>query len=148
MNPHMLKRLLPQASASTIAANSADFGSGVPEEAPRLAPESFSTQKQPDDHHPETQIQDAKSPQSTASLDADRAGEAPGTGRPAVCFTLRRVRLLDTDAKHGSCKDLLDGLQYAGLIRGDREDQITLEVTQEKVAHRKDEETVIKIQYP
>ena len=68
--------------------------------------------------------------------------------RPHVCFTLCRIKLLDVDAKYGSIKDLLDSLQYARLIQGDREDQITLEVRQEKVAHRCEEKTVIELEYP
>ena len=63
-------------------------------------------------------------------------------------FTLSRVRLLDADAKWGSVKDVLDGLQYAGLIRGDREDQIELEVRQVKVSSFKSETTEVEIIYP
>lgn len=62
-------------------------------------------------------------------------------------FTLRKCRLFDVDAKFTAIKDLLDGLQYAGLIRGDKEGEITLEVVQEKVAHRAQEETLIRIEY-
>jgi len=63
-------------------------------------------------------------------------------------FTLRRVRLLDPCAKYGSCKALIDGLRFAGLIRNDREEDITLEVSQVKVAHFKDETTEIILEYP
>ena len=75
------------------------------------------------------------------------AGKAQGAGCLAVIFTLHRVQLLDVDAKYGSVKDLLDGLQYAGLIPGDKEGQIDLKVEQVKVKHRKEEQTVIEITY-
>jgi hypothetical protein len=75
------------------------------------------------------------------------AGKAPGASCPLVCFTLHRVQLLDVDAKYGSVKDLLDGLQYAGLIAGDKEGQIDLKVEQIKVKHREEEQTVIEITY-
>lgn len=39
-------------------------------------------------------------------------------------------------------------MRYAGLIPNDREEDIALEVEQEKVAHRADEETLITITYP
>lgn len=100
------------------------------------------------DHPPRPELPHAQPAQQTRALEPDHAGEAPRTGRPAVRFTLSRVRLLDADAKWGSIKDLLDGLAYAGLIPGDREDQITLEVTQEKVRSYKEEETVIEVEYP
>lgn len=74
-------------------------------------------------------------------------GKAQSSGCLAVIFTLHRVQLLDVDAKYGSVKDLLDGLQYAGLIRGDKEGQIDLKVEQVKVKHRKEEQTVIEITY-
>lgn len=80
-----------------------------------------------------------------AQLGADHARETQGPGCPLVRFTLCRVRLLDVDAKYGSTKDLLDGLQHAGLIRGDKEGQITLEVNQVKVKSFKQEKTIIEI---
>jgi hypothetical protein len=100
------------------------------------------------DNHTHPQIPNAESKQRARPLEQSDEGKASGTGRPRVCFSLLRTRLLDTDAKYGSVKDVLDGLAYAGLIPGDREDQITLEVQQVKVAHRKDESTVIQITYP
>jgi hypothetical protein len=96
----------------------------------------------------EISLQNPKSEQFPPALEVQSGREAPCTGRPHVCFTLRRVRLLDVDAKWGSVKDTLDGLQYSGLIPGDREDQITLEVRQEKVKSFKDEETIIVVEIP
>lgn len=79
------------------------------------------------------------------ALEPDGAGKTPRTGCPLVRFTLRRRRLLDVDAKYGSIKDLLDGLQYAGLIHGDKEGQIRLEVEQVKISKLENQRTVIEI---
>lgn len=92
-----------------------------------------------------TQLQDAKQCQCPIALESDSKGEAQSTRCPHVRFTLCRVKLLDVDAKYHSCKDLIDGLQHAGLISGDREGEITLEVNQVKVAHYEDEQTVVEI---
>jgi hypothetical protein len=68
--------------------------------------------------------------------------------KTVVRFVGRRTRLLDPDNFAGSVKDLLDGLQEAGLIHGDSLADITLITEQEKVAHVRDEETIIEITYP
>ena len=99
-------------------------------------------------HSPATQIQNTESQQRPEKLVCDSKGEAQGAGRVALIFTLRRVRLLDPCAKYGSCKALIDGLRYAGILHDDREEDITLEVNQEKVRHFKDEETLISITLP
>jgi hypothetical protein len=130
MNPHQLKRLFPNASQSTIAANSKDYGTGAPDD-----PSS-------------TKIPHSKPTEPKKPLGAEHEGKTSSAGRPLVRFTLSRVRLLDADAKWGSVKDVLDGLQYAGLIRGDREDQIDLEVRQQKVSSYKKESTEVEIVYP
>jgi hypothetical protein len=99
-------------------------------------------------NHPATQIQNTESQQRPEKLVCDSEGEAQSAGRVALVFTLRRVRLLDPCAKYGSCKALIDGLRYAGILYDDREEDITLEVNQEKVRHFKDEETLIFIKLP
>lgn len=65
-----------------------------------------------------------------------------------VRFTGRRCRLLDADNFAGSVKELLDGLVRAGLLDDDSPEHIILITQQEKVAHRKDEQTIIEIDYP
>src|SRR4030095_2639644 len=130
MSPRQLQRLSPNASKSVLPANSKDYGSGRADDLPSA------------------QVSNAQPSKQSPSLERQCEGKAPGTGCPVVCFTLRRVRLLDIDAKSSSIKDLLDGLQYAGLVDGDREGQISLEVRQEKVAHYREEETEIVIFYP
>lgn len=82
------------------------------------------------------------------ALEGDDEGKACGSGRPFVCFTLRRVQLLDVDAKYASLKHLLDGCVTAGLLPGDREGQISLGCRQERVGSYAEEETVIEIEYP
>lgn len=68
--------------------------------------------------------------------------------RPKVHFTLYRVALLDPDNKWASVKFLLDAMRYAGLIPNDRECDIEMIVTQQKVAHRSEEGTGVEILYP
>lgn len=124
MNPHQLKRLFPDASASVLAANAHDYGKD----------------------HADSQLPDAEQRERATPLARRDEGEAQGAGCPLVRFTLYRVKLLDVDAKYSSVKDLLDGLQHAGLIRGDKEGEINLEVRQTKVASYAEERTVIEIE--
>lgn len=101
---------------------------------------------EPTNDHPTcSKIPDAEQCERPKELAGGGAGEAQGARCPHVRFTLCRVRLLDIDAKWHSCKDLLDGLQYAGLIPGDKEGQITLQVDQVRVSKFKDERTEIEI---
>ena len=70
------------------------------------------------------------------------------TQRPRLLhcrFTLCRKSLLDIDAKYASVKDLLDCLVFSGVIPGDKEGQITLEVNQKKIIKGQNEETVIEV---
>ena len=87
-------------------------------------------------------ISDTKQSECEKTLEVGGRGEAQGSRLLHVCFTLHREQLLDVDAKYSSTKDLLDFLATCGIIPGDREDQITLEVNQIK---SKDEKTVIEI---
>ncbi len=97
---------------------------------------------------PRTSLPHSKPSKQTGALGGNHEGKAHGSGCPLVRFKLCRVRLLDVDAKWGSVKDLLDGLQYAGLIRGDREGEIRLEVEQERVSHFAEERTEIHLELP
>jgi hypothetical protein len=72
-------------------------------------------------------------------------GETQGAGLPHCRFTLVRKKLLDVDAKYSSVKDLLDGLAIAGIIPGDKEGQITLEVLQRKTTKGEPEQTIIEV---
>ena len=92
--------------------------------------------------NPVSELHKAKQP-----LEAT-GGKETGIQIPCVRLTLCRVNLLDVDAKYASVKDVLDGLQHAGIICGDKEGEITLEVEQVKVAHFKDERTEIEVKYP
>lgn len=103
--------------------------------------------KQLKKHAPETcpQIPHTEPCERTPPLAGSERGEASGAGCPLVRFTLRRVKLLDVDAKYASVKDLLDGLAHAGIIHGDKEGQIRLEVEQVRVGHYEEETTVIEV---
>lgn len=65
------------------------------------------------------------------------------SGRVHIRFTSVRKRLLDPD--NLSEKYLLDCLRYAGAIRGDEPEKITLETTQRKAAKGEAEHTMIEI---
>ena len=104
--------------------------------------------KPSNDNRTHSQLPDAKSLKRPAALAGGNEAQARSAGRIALRFTLRRVRLLDPCAKYGSCKALIDGLRYAGILHNDREEDITLEVQQEKVAHYNEEKTLIRIDIP
>lgn len=99
--------------------------------------------------NPDTQLQSPKPKRDKApALDTTNAGEKRSFPRITVRFTGYRVRPLDPDNFAGGCKDLLDSLRHASLIFGDEPWWIKFETTQEKVAHRTQEKTVIEIEYP
>lgn len=89
--------------------------------------------------HPEPQRDQAP------ALGGPAKGEARSVQRALVRFIGFRVRPLDPDNFAGSVKDLLDGLRHAALLSGDEPWRIILETEQVKVAHFKDERTVIDI---
>lgn len=81
-------------------------------------------------------------PQALARRDE---GETPRPGLRHCRFTLIRKSCLDVDAKYASVKDLLDCLAIAGVIRGDKEGEVTLEVNQRKVNKGEPETTIIEV---
>lgn len=93
-------------------------------------------------------VPDTKQRQRPEALAVSDEGKAPGPGLPHCRFTLRRKSLLDIDAKYASIKDLLDCLVIAGIICGDKEGQITLEVNQFKVQKGEIETTKIEVLKP
>lgn len=117
MNEDDLRTRFPRASASFLRAN-LSAGGGIPNTEPR---------------------------QREAELAGDCQGEAQGPGLLHCRFTLVRKKLLDVDAKYSSVKDLLDCLVIAGIARGDKEGQITLEVVQRKTAKGQAEFTEITV---
>lgn len=92
-------------------------------------------------------VPDSKQAERATALATKREGKTQSPGCPRVRFTLCRVRLLDVDAKFSSVKDTLDCLAVCGLIPGDREGEITLEVRQLKVSKYCEEKTLIQIVY-
>lgn len=79
---------------------------------------------------------------SPVPLAADKAEEA-ATVRLHIRFTSVRKRLCDPD--NISVKWTLDCLRFAGIIRGDEPDQITLEVRQRKATSEEQEATLIEV---
>ncbi len=94
-------------------------------------------------------IQDSEQCEQTPALGGESEGKASGAKRPVIGFTLYRVKLLDWEAKYSSVKDLLDGCVSAGLLDGDREDQIDPKsyVRQVKVKSYAEERTEIQIEF-
>lgn len=82
------------------------------------------------------------------ALDGAARGGQEGQDRARVRFTGFRVRPLDPDNFAGSCKGLIDGLRYAGLIRGDEPWNIILETEQVRVSEFCQEKTVIELELP
>lgn len=76
---------------------------------------------------------------------ATQTGEGGHTKRSVVRITSHRRRLLDPDNLVGGVKYFVDSIKYAKLIDGDAPENITLEVSQNKVAHKADECTVIEV---
>ncbi len=95
------------------------------------------------------QIPHAEQLEQAPALGSEGEREASGARRPLIGFTLYRVKLLDWEAKYSSVKDLLDGCVAAGLLDGDREDQIDPKsfVIQKKVDHYAHECTVIELTF-
>lgn len=87
----------------------------------------------------------AQQRQCAETLARGDEGEAQSPRLPHCRFTLVRRKLLDVDAKYSSVKDLLDGLAIAGIIPGDKEGQVTLEVIQRKTAKAEPEQTIIEV---
>jgi hypothetical protein len=77
---------------------------------------------------------------------AEAPREEGYSGRVVVRITSFRRRLLDPDNLFGGSKYFTDGLRYAGLLRGDAEAQIRLEVSQRKVKIKTEECTRIEIE--
>lgn len=125
MNPHTIRRLFPNASLATIAANSQDYGKA----------------------HVDSSRQDSEleSPTGIRTLAAIKAEKAD-TRRVHIRFESIRQRLCDPD--NLSEKWLLDCLRNCGAIIGDEPDKITLETTQRKAAKGEEEHTQITITYP
>ncbi len=86
-------------------------------------------------------------PDKTATLDSANEGKVSSVRRVRVRFIGHRVRPIDPDNFAGSCKDLLDGLRHAQLIRGDEPWRIIFETAQEKVKSYAEERTVIEIEF-
>ncbi len=94
------------------------------------------------------EVSNSEQCQQTPALGSEGEREASRPKRPVIGFTLYRVKLLDWEAKYSSVKDLLDGCVAAGLLDGDREDQIDPKsyVRQVKVKSYAEERTVIEVE--
>ena len=127
-NPALARRILAQMQAE-------DAGKLRPIRHPTFQNERTNLQTH-------VALPDTKQRERAQALAAGSEGKTPRPGLRHCRFTLRRLKLLDVDAKYASVKDLLDCLAIAGIIRGDKEGEITLEVNQEKVVKASEETSV------
>lgn len=118
MKPERLKQIFPHASKSTIEINA------------------------------DTSLQDTE-PKRALRDGPLAASEGKGAcaGRTILCYTSYRQRLLDPDNLAGGTKFLTDALRYSGAIRDDTENQVDLRFAQKKVAHKKEQKTLIELTY-
>src|ERR1051325_5522165 len=128
MNANELKRLFPNASASTLARNI---------DPACQTPDPYDTGGLP------------ASPESERPLRHEPVAAAEGKSGHTSCRVVRITsfgcRLLYPDNLVGGVKYFVDSIRYAGLIPGDAPENITLEVRQEKVKTRAEERTTILI---
>ncbi len=83
--------------------------------------------------------------QQADALEGGDSRKAQGGKCPLVRFTIRRKKLLDVDAKYAAVKHLLDGVVATGIVAGDKEGEITLEVIQIKTIKGENPSTVIEV---
>ncbi len=142
-----LQEMFPRASQSSIDANTKK---PVQVNVERKKGKRWPNEEFDYEANHQRKIQDSEQCEQTSALGSESEGKASGARRPLIGFTLYRVKLLDWEAKYSSVKDLLDGCVAAGLLDGDREDQIDPKsfVIQKKVAHYSEERTEISIEFP
>lgn len=76
----------------------------------------------------------------------EASGEKENSGRCLVSIkSFRCGRSVDPDNLAG--KYFIDALRYAGIIPDDRPEDIIYKITQEKVKTRKEEKTIIELEY-
>ena len=93
------------------------------------------------------QEHDLESDSGDASLQAEKL-QVNYSGKPEIRITFYRHRLAD-HSRAVSEKALVDSLQYAGLIKGDSEEEIRLtDVVQKKIGTDEEERTEVEIIYP
>lgn len=102
--------------------------------------------RKPYENQNRTSIQNPKCPEPVKALGCPDARETKCATRPIVRITSCRIRLLDKDNLYRGCKSLLDALRYTGAIPGDSEMEIDYQARQIKVAHRREEKTVIELE--
>lgn len=98
---------------------------------------------QPTGAHPERIRPQQPERPAIVPLDSSPLRKETGTGRAQIVFTVYAVRPLDWD--NYFIKPLQDWLAVAGLIRGDKWNQLEGRVRSEKVSKTEEERTEIEI---
>lgn len=122
MNPHLIKRLFKNPSASLLAANAHDYGQNTADGAPPGA-------------EPQQAVRDEPV--------GAKEGKGGNPGRVSVRVTSYRRRLIDPD---NLCpKYFVDACRYSRLINDDSAAHIEFTAAQIKVATKDEERTEIEI---
>lgn len=87
-------------------------------------------------------------PKPIQALVESESTKIDGMAKPYVRITRFSTGRLDRDNLWASVKSLVDGLQQSGLIHGDSENEIDLQVAQEHVKTRAEQGTEIVITFP
>jgi len=74
---------------------------------------------------------------------AEAEGKKEDTGRVHIRIVFVRTRLIDPD--NNISKWEVDCLRYAGVIKNDREQDVTIETGQRKAAKGEQEKTIIEV---
>lgn len=125
MNPHLIRRLFKNPSASLLAANAHDYGNSDPDRP--------------------TQSPVPQPPVRNRPV-GEKEGEGGDPTRVSVRIASYRRRLIDPD--NLVPKYFVDACRYAGLIKDDTAEEIEFSVRQEKVATKEEERTEITITRP
>lgn len=105
--------------------------------------------KGPEPRPMDTAVQDAKpQPPIRKALGNVHAVPKGSSERITVHFTLYRCVSLDESNAAASVKAIEDSLRYVGIIPDDSKAVVRLIVDQEKVEHRTEEGTRVRISYP
>lgn len=131
MNEHQLRRLFPNASRSTVAANAGD---------PELFEHAQCTgRKEADSPFGDPELERCP---TTGAVGASKA-KAGDSARLLVRVTKVSRRLIDED---NLCeKFVLDCCRYNGWLPGDSPAEVRIEARQRKAAKGEEEHTVIEI---
>jgi len=123
LNPHLIKRLFKNVSASCLAANASDYGVDLANKGARKAAKLERDSVRP-----------------ALEKERDEKGDSARFHLRIISVRKRRI-----DPDNVSVKWIIDSLRFAGAIRDDSAEDITLEVAQRKCAKGEEEHTLLEV---